>query len=103
MYKRQVRKYDSDHGLSRLCHEFCGVKLDKKMASSDGEKPISEFSEKEKNYAAADVQYLFLIKTKLEAMLKREKKYDIFMKCMEFMDTRIKIDNLGIDKVFDHK
>ena len=39
----------------------------------------------------------------LEAMLKREKKYDIFMKCMEFMDTRIKIDNLGIDKVFDHQ
>ena len=49
------------------------------------------------------MQHLCLIKTKLEAMLKREKKYDIFMKCMEFMDTRIKIDNLGIDKVFDHK
>ena len=53
-------------------------------------------------YAAADVQYLFLIKTKLESMLKREKKYDIFLKCMEFIDTRIEIDNLGVDKIFDH-
>ena len=43
-----------------------------------------------------------LVKTKLESMLKREKKYDIFMKCMEFIDTRIELDNLGIDKIFDH-
>ena len=56
----------------------------------------------EKTYAAGDVQHLFSIKTKLETMLKREKKYDIFMKCMEFIDTRIELDNLGIDKIFDH-
>ena len=99
---RLVRKYSNDHGLSSLCQEFAGVRLEKKMASSDWAKDISEYSEKEKMYAAADVQYLFLIKTKLEAMLKREKKYDIFLKCMEFMDTRIEIDNLGVDKVFDH-
>ncbi len=99
---RLVRRYDSEHGLARLCQEFCGVKLDKKMASSDWEKPISEFSEKEKNYAAADVQYLFLIKTKLETMLKREKRYEIFLRCMEFLDTRIEMDNLGFDKIFDH-
>ena len=72
------------------------------MASSDWEKPISEFSEKEKNYAAADVQYLFFIKTKLETMLKREKRYEIFLKCMTFLDTRIEMDNLGFDKIFDH-
>ena len=72
------------------------------MASSDWAKDMSEYSDKEKMYAAADVQYLFLIKTKLESMLKREKKYDIFLKCMEFIDTRIEIDNLGIDKLFDH-
>ena len=100
---RLIRKYSNDHGLAALCEEFAGVRLQKKFASSDWAKDISEYSQKEKDYAAGDVQHLCLIKTKLEAMLKREKKYDIFMKCMEFMDTRIKIDNLGIDKVFDHQ
>ena len=99
---RCVRKYSSEHGLAALTAEFAGVRLDKKVASSDWAKDISEYSEKEKSYAAADCQYLFLIKTKLEAMLKREKKYNIFLKCMEFMDTRIELDNLGIDKLFDH-
>ena len=99
---RIVRKYSNDHGLATLTAEFAGARLDKKVASSDWAKDISEYSQKEKEYAAGDVQYLFLIKTKLETMLKREKKYDIFLKCMEFMDTRIEIDNLGIDKIFDH-
>ena len=99
---RLVRKYSNEHGLASLCQEFAGVRLEKRMASSDWAKDISEYSEKEKSYAAGDVQYLYLIKTKLESMLKREKKYDIFLKCMEFVDTRIAIDNLGIDKIFDH-
>ena len=99
---RLIRKYSNDHGLSSLCEEFAGVRLQKKLASSDWAKDISEYSQKEKEYAAGDVQHLFLIKTKLEVMLKREKKYDIFMKCMEFIDTRIELDNLGIDKLFDH-
>ena len=102
MASRIVRKYSNDHGLAALCQEFAGVRLEKRMASSDWAKPISEYSEKEKAYAAGDVSHLFLIKTKLETMLKREKKYDIFMKCMEFIDTRIELDNLGIDKIFDH-
>ena len=99
---RIVRKYSSESGLSALCQEFAGVRLDKKVASSDWAKDISEYSQKEKEYAAGDVQHLFLIKTKLEVMLKIEKKYDIFMKCMKFIDTRIELDNLGIDKIFDH-
>ena len=99
---RTVRKYSNEHGLASLCQEFVGARLEKRMASSDWAKDISEYSEKEKSYAAGDVQYLYLIKTKLESMLKREKKYDIFLKCMEFIDTRIAIDNLGIDKIFDH-
>ena len=99
---RLTRKYSNEHGLTSLCQEFAGIRLDKKMASSDWAKDISEFSEKEKNYAAADVQFLFLIKTKLESMLKRENRYEIFLKCMAFLDTRIELDNLGFDKIFDH-
>ena len=99
---RIVRKYSSESGLSALCQEFAGVRLDKKVASSDWGKDISQYSEKEKTYAMQDVVYLFLIKTKLGAMLFREKKYDIFMKCMEFIDARIELDDLGIDKLFDH-
>ena len=99
---RLVRRYTNEHGLASLCQEFANVRLDKKMASSDWEKDISEFTEKEKNYAAGDVQYLFLIKTKLETMLKREKRYEVFLKCMEFLNTRIELDNQGFDKIFDH-
>ena len=99
---RIVRKYSNEHGLSTLAAEFVGVRLDKKVASSDWAKDISEYTEKMKAYAAADTASLYIISTKLKAMLKREKKYDIFLKCMEFMDTRIELDNLGIDKLFDH-
>jgi len=99
---RIVRKYSNEHGLSTLAAEFAGVRLDKKVASSDWAKDISEYTEKMKAYAAADTASLYIISTKLKAMLKREKKYDIFLKCMEFMDTRIELDNLGIDKLFDH-
>ena len=72
------------------------------MQAYRGFGPYEKLSEKEKNYAAADVQYLFLIKTKLESMLKRENRYEIFLKCMAFLDTRIELDNLGFDKIFDH-
>ena len=99
---RLVRRYTNEHGLASLCQEFANVRLDKKMASSDWEKDISEFTEKEKNYAAGDVQHLFLIKTKLETMLKREKRYEVFLKCMEFLNRRIELDNQGFDKIFDH-
>ena len=99
---RIVRKYSNEHGLAALCQEFAGVRLEKRMASSDWAKDISVYSQKEKMYAAADVQYLYLIKTKLEAMLKREKRYEIFLKCMTFLDTRIELDNHGFDKIFDH-
>ena len=99
---RLIRKYSNDHGLSSLCEEFAGVRLQKKLASSDWAKDISEYSQKEKDYAAGDVQHLCLIKTKLEAMLKREKRYEIFLRCMAFLDTRIEMDNLGFDKIFDH-
>ena len=99
---RLVRRYSSEHGLSSLAQEFCSVRLEKKLASSDWNKPISDFSEKEKAYAAADVQYLFQIKEKLEKMLKRENRYELFLKCMAWLDVRIELDNQGFDKIFDH-
>ena len=35
MASRIVRKYSNDHGLAALCQEFAGVRLEKRMASSD--------------------------------------------------------------------
>ena len=45
---RVIRKYSNDHGLFALSVEFAGVRLDKKVASSDWAKDISEYSQKEK-------------------------------------------------------
>ena len=46
---RLIRKYSNDHGLAALCEEFAGVRLQKKLASSDWAKDISEYSQKEKD------------------------------------------------------
>ena len=72
---RLVRKYSNEHGLASLCQEFAGVRLEKRMASSDWAKDISEYSEKEKSYAAGDVQYLYLIKTKLEQFATKKEQF----------------------------
>ncbi len=36
-------------------------------------------------------------------MLKREKRMDIFNKCLEFLDTRVELDQKGFkEDIFEH-
>ena len=98
-----IRTYDSNHGLKDLVREFCNKNLDKRHGSSDWNKDLDELTNKQLEYAANDVIYLHKIKNELERMLIREKRMDLFNKCMNFLDTRIELDQKGFkEDIFHH-
>ena len=98
-----VRTYTDSHGLKNLVQEFCNKSLDKRQGSSDWNKDINELSDKQLEYAANDVIYLHKIKLQLEKMLIREKRMDIFQKCLVFLDTRVALDQSGFKfDIFEH-
>ena len=98
-----VRTYTDQHGLKNLVYEFCNKNLDKRQGSSDWNKDLNELSDKQLDYAANDVIYLHKIKAELEKMLVREKRMDIFKKCLVFLDTRVALDQSGFKfDIFEH-
>ena len=98
-----VRTYTDQHGLKNLVFEFCNKSLDKRQGSSDWNKDIEELSDKQLEYAAGDVIYLHKIKTQLEKMLVREKRMDLFNRCISFLNTRIELDQNGFKfDIFEH-
>ena len=98
-----VRTYTDAHGLKNLIQEFCNKSIDKRQGSSDWNKDIDKLSDKQLEYAANDVVYLHKIKSELENMLIREKRIDIFKKCLEFLDTRVELDQKGFkEDIFEH-
>ena len=100
---RIVRTYTDAHGLKNLVQEFCNKSLDKRHGSSDWNKDINDLSDKQLEYAANDVVYLHKIKTELEKMLLREKRMDVFKKCLNFLDTRVELDQKGFkEDIFEH-
>ena len=97
------RTYTDAHGLKSLVQEFCNKKLDKNQGSSDWNKNINDLSDKQLEYAANDVIYLHRIRNELEKMLLREDRMDIYRKCLEFLDTRIELDQKGFKfSIFEH-
>jgi len=97
------RTYTDAHGLKSLVQEFCNKKLDKNQGSSDWNKDINDLNEKQLEYAANDVVYLHKIKYALEKMLIREGRLAIYEKCIEFLDTRIELDQKGFKfSIFEH-
>ena len=98
-----VRTYTDAHGLKNLVQEFCNKNLDKRQGSSDWNRDISELSDKQLEYAANDVIYLHKIKNELEKMLIREDRMEIYKKCIDFLDTRIELDQKGFKfSIFEH-
>tara|TARA_Y100000816_G_scaffold284744_1_gene263436 strand:+ start:55 stop:678 length:624 start_codon:yes stop_codon:yes gene_type:complete len=98
-----VRTYTDAHGLKNLVQEFCNKSLDKRQGSSDWNKDINDLSDKQLEYAANDVIYLHKIKSELEKMLVREKRIDVFQKCLAFLDTRVELDQKGFkEDIFEH-
>ena len=100
---RLCRTYSSEHGLKNLVQEFCGKKIDKKYGSSDWNKDLDDLSENQLQYASNDVIYLHKIKQELTKMLSRENRMDLFKKCMNFLETRVELDQKGFkEDIFHH-
>ena len=98
-----VRTYTDAHGLKNLVLEFCNKNLDKRQGSSDWNKDINDLSDKQLEYAANDVIYLHKIKLELEKMLLRENRMQLFLKCIDFLNTRVELDQSGFKfDIFEH-
>ena len=97
------RTYSQNHGLKDLVFEFCGKKLDKKLGSSDWNKKLDELTDAQLQYCSNDVVYLHKIKDALNKMLIRENRLELYENCIQFLKTRIKLDQSGFaEDIFQH-
>ena len=97
------RTYTQNHGLKDLVLEFCGKKLDKRLGSSDWNKDLEQLSDGQLQYCSNDVIYLHKIKDELTKMLVREKRFELYENCIQFLKTRIKLDQQGFtEDIFSH-
>lgn len=97
-----ARTYSPKHGLKELVRELEKVELDKTEQSSDWGNPY-ELSEQQLTYASNDVVYLISLYHKLVEMLKREERYELALKCCNFLPTLVEMDLLGYEDVFAHQ
>ncbi len=96
-----ARTASSTHGYKDLVKELCEKDISKKEQQSDWGNP--NLSSKQINYAAQDTEYLFEIKDKLTKMLIREKRIDLFEKCMKVIPTLVDIEISGFKPIiFEH-
>ena len=97
------RTYTQNHGLKDLVLEFCGKKLDKRIGSSDWNKDLEKLSDGQLQYCSNDVIYLHKIKDELNKMLIRENRVQLYENCIQFLKTRIKLDQSGFtEDIFQH-
>jgi ribonuclease D len=99
---RLTRTYSDAHGLKAICEELLGIELSKKQQTSDWGNV--EITQKQMEYAASDVLHLHRLKLKLDEMLRRENRTEIFEACIKFLPTRAKLDLqgfIGLD-IFSH-
>ena len=88
-----ARTYTDAHGLKALIKEFFNIEISKKEQSSYwGQEKISE---QQLIYAANDVIYLHKIQQKLNEILIKEKRFDLFQKTINCLKTIIDLDIAG--------
>ena len=96
-----ARTASSYHGYKDLVKEICGKDISKKEQQSDWGNP--NLSTKQINYAAQDTEYLFEIKDRLIKMLIREKRIDLFEKCMKLIPVLVDMEISGYKlETFEH-
>ena len=96
-----ARTASSSHGYKDLVKEICGKDISKKEQQSDWGNP--NLSPKQISYAAQDTEYLFEIKDKLIKMLIREKRMDLFKKCMKVIPVMVDMEISGYKlSTFEH-
>ena len=96
-----ARTASNTHGYKDLVKELCGKDISKKEHQSDWGNP--NLSPKQISYAAQDTEYLFEIKDKLIKMLIREKRMDLFKKCMKVIPVMVDMEISGYKlSTFEH-
>tara|TARA_Y100000590_G_scaffold456768_1_gene608027 strand:+ start:1687 stop:2304 length:618 start_codon:yes stop_codon:yes gene_type:complete len=96
-----ARTASSMHGYKDLVKELCGKDISKKEQQSDWGNP--NLSSKQINYAAQDTEFLFEIKDKLTKMLIREKRIELFEKCMKVIPILVEMEISGFKlSTFEH-
>tara|TARA_Y100000768_G_scaffold269132_1_gene205725 strand:+ start:213 stop:824 length:612 start_codon:yes stop_codon:yes gene_type:complete len=84
-----ARSYSDKHGLKDLIKEFLNIDISKQYQSSDFGGDLSPAQIK---YCANDVIYLHKINSKLNDILLREKRLDLYKSCLSFVNTRVDLD-----------
>ena len=96
-----ARTASNMHGYKDLVKELCGKDISKKEQTSDWGNP--NLTEKQIKYAQQDTEYLFEIKDKLVKILTREKRIDLFEKCMKVIPTLVNMEMSGYKlSTFEH-
>ena len=96
-----ARTASQNHGYKDLVREIVGKEISKREQQSDWGNP--NLSEKQINYAAQDTQFLFEIKDKLTEMMMREKRIELFKKCMKVIPTLVDMEIAGFKiSTFEH-
>ena len=95
-----IRTASNAHGYKDLVKEFCGKDISKKEQTSDWG---GKLTEKQIAYAARDTEFLFEIKEKLTKMLVREKRIELFEKCMKVLPVLVDMEISGYElSTFEH-
>jgi len=95
-----ARSYSDNHSLKALIKEFINIDISKQFQSSDFG---GELTHAQLKYCANDVIYLHKIHQELEKILTREKRINLYKECLDFLNTRVKLDlALFKDDVWSH-
>ena len=89
LQSKLIRKYTDKHGLKDLIKEFVGVDISKQQQSSDFG---GELTPAQIKYCANDVIYLHKINDKLNKMLIRENRINLYKECLKYLNTRVNLD-----------
>ena len=84
-----ARSYSDNHSLKTLIKEFKNIDISKQFQSSDFG---GELNSAQLKYCANDVVYLHEIHQKLEEILIREKRVNLYNECLKFLKTRVDLD-----------
>ena len=84
-----ARSYSDNHSLKSLIKEFKNIDISKQFQSSDFGGKLNNAQLK---YCANDVVYLHDIHSKLEEILVREQRINLYKECLKFLKTRVDLD-----------
>ena len=84
-----ARSYSDNHSLKTLIKEFKNIDISKQFQSSDFGGQLNNAQLK---YCANDVVFLHEIYSKLEEILIREKRINLYKECLKFLKTRVDLD-----------